>query len=125
MEYGGEILMLTWQSSLGLAFDAETLEPTREFTTPMPDGEPTLRFGSENVAGRKRLRTQRRRRFAGWGLTVAGDGTLLGTDSSAELYTMAMAEDGGLEEKHRVTIRDGRRKVRQHPIYLIVMTERS
>ena len=25
---------------------------------------------------------------------------------------MAMAEDGGLEEKHRVTIRDGRRKVR-------------
>ena len=40
MEYGGEILMLTWQSSLGLAFDAETLEPTREFTTPMPDGEP-------------------------------------------------------------------------------------
>ena len=49
---------------------------------------------------------------AGWGLTVAGDGTLLGTDSSAELYTMAMAEDGGLEEKHRVTIRDGRRKVR-------------
>ena len=64
------------------------------------------------------MRTQRRRRVVGWGLTVAGDGTLLGTDSSAELYTMAMAEDGGLEEKHRVTIRDGRRKVRQHPIHL-------
>ena len=40
---------------------------------------------------------------------------LLGTDSSAELYTMDMAEDGGLEEKHRVTIRDGRRKVRAAP----------
>ena len=63
MEYGGEILMLTWQSSLGLAFDAETLEPTREFTTPMPDGEPPFasRVGSENVWDRKRLRTQRRR----------------------------------------------------------------
>ena len=35
---------------------------------------------------------------------------------------MDMAEDGGLEEKHRVTIRDGRRKVRAAPDEIMSMT---
>lgn len=38
VEYGDELLMLTWRTNQGLAFDKTTLEQTRSFHTPMNDG---------------------------------------------------------------------------------------
>lgn len=38
IEYDDEILMLTWRTNQGLAFDKHTLEQTRSFQTPMKDG---------------------------------------------------------------------------------------
>ncbi len=38
IEYDNEILMLTWRTNQGLAFDKNTLEQTRSFQTPMKDG---------------------------------------------------------------------------------------
>lgn len=73
-------------SGQALAFDKHTLEETRLFHTPMKDG---------------------------WGLTVADDGYLIGTDSSTTLYTMELDKDSGdLVTKRTAEIHDGKRAVK-------------
>lgn len=85
MLYKNELLMLTWQTNLGLAFDSASLELQREFTTPMTDG---------------------------WGLTLAPGDKFIGTDSTAILYTLKMDADGNLEETSRSTIHDAEKEVK-------------
>jgi glutamine cyclotransferase len=49
----------------------------------------------------------------GWGLTVADDGYLIGTDSSTMLYTMELdQESGDFVTKRTAEIHDGNRPVK-------------
>ena len=49
----------------------------------------------------------------GWGLTVADDGYLIGSDSSTTLYTLEMdKKSGDLVTKRTVEIHDGIKPVR-------------
>eukprot|EP01048_Picozoa_sp_COSAG05_P002471 COSAG05_NODE_102_length_19076_cov_21.766612_3_plen_289_part_00 len=85
VRYKDEMLMLTWQTNVGLAFDSETLRWKRDFTTPMTDG---------------------------WGLTLAPGNKFIGTDSTEYLYTMSLNAEGNLEQTSKKTIHDGKRSVK-------------
>jgi glutamine cyclotransferase len=81
VDWGGQLIQLTWQTNVGFVYDLDTFRPVRQFTYP---GE-------------------------GWGLTH--DGTRLVMSDGAPSGELRFLDPASLKELGRVTVRDQGRPV--------------